>query len=58
VDPELSAIKVYRRHVDAFARASELTAERDDVLTTPLLPGLTLRLAEVSRLCSDTRRGS
>ena len=47
VDPELSAIKAYQRHIDGSARASELTAERDDVLTTPLLPGLTLRLTEV-----------
>ncbi len=47
VDPELDAIKIYR-HVDgAFARVAELSAERDDVLSTPLLPGLSVKLTAV-----------
>jgi len=40
VDPELDVIRVYRREGDTFARAIELSLEADDVLTTPLLPGL------------------
>jgi Uma2 family endonuclease len=38
VDPELDAIKVYRRVDDRFVRVAELSAENKDVLTTPLLP--------------------
>jgi Uma2 family endonuclease len=47
VDPELDAIRVYRRGGDAFLRAQELLAEAGDVLTTPLLPGLEIGLARV-----------
>jgi Uma2 family endonuclease len=47
VDPELEAIKVYRRSGAGFGRAAELTLERADALTTPLLPGLSVPLAEV-----------
>ena len=43
VDPEIDAIRVYRRAGDRFERAVELTSERDDVLTTPRY--------RVSRLC-------
>jgi Uma2 family endonuclease len=50
VDPELDLIKVYRRASDgSFPRAAELTREQADVLTTPLLPGLTLPLAALFR---------
>jgi hypothetical protein len=40
-------VKVYRRAEDAFERAAELTAERGDVLTTPLLPGWSAPLADM-----------
>jgi Uma2 family endonuclease len=44
VDPEVERIRVYRRAGGAFARAEELARETDDELTTPLLPGLVMRL--------------
>jgi len=47
VDPELETIKIYRRVDDAFVRAAELSAERQDALTSPLLPEFSVTLAEV-----------
>jgi Uma2 family endonuclease len=47
VDPELDAIKIYRRVTGAFARVAELGAEAGDTLTTPLLPGFAVSLAAV-----------
>lgn len=47
VDPELDTIKVLRRIDDRYKRVAELLLENDDVLTTPLLPGLDLRLAKI-----------
>ena len=47
VDPDLDVIRVYARQGDGFARARELSSEAGDVLTTPLLEGLELRLADV-----------
>jgi Uma2 family endonuclease len=47
VDPEVDAIRVYRRAGDRFDRAVELTCERNDVLTTPLLPGLEIVLTRI-----------
>jgi Uma2 family endonuclease len=41
---------VYRRGTDGFKRPIELTAEDNDVLTTPLLPGLSLPLARIFRM--------
>lgn len=49
VDPELDAIKVYRREDGRYVRAAELTAEQGEVLTTPLLPGLLIPLIDVFR---------
>jgi len=49
VDPELDVIRVYRRAEESFARAIELSLEADDILTTPLLPGLELPLRAVFR---------
>lgn len=46
VDPELETIKIYRRGDSAFVRAAELSAESDDILTTPLLPGFELKLTD------------
>ncbi|HET9272103.1 MAG TPA: Uma2 family endonuclease [Vicinamibacterales bacterium] len=47
VDPELDLIRVYVRDGERFGRARELSLETDDTLTTPLFPGLELRLADV-----------
>ncbi len=47
VDPEVDVIRVYRRSGDRFGRAAELSAEAGEVLTTPLLPGLEIPLADV-----------
>jgi Uma2 family endonuclease len=45
VDPKLDLVKVFRRQDDGgFPRIAELTRESHDVLTTPLLPGLTIQL--------------
>ena len=49
IDPEIDVVRVYRRGTDRFKRPIELTAEDNDVLTTPLLPGLSLPLARVFR---------
>jgi Uma2 family endonuclease len=47
VDPDLDAIRVFRRAGTSFARPVELSAEAGDVLTTPLLPGLEIPLDRV-----------
>jgi Uma2 family endonuclease len=47
VDPEIGAIRVYRRSGEYFERPFELSAESNDVLTTPLLPGLRIERAEL-----------
>lgn len=47
VDPELETIKVYRRGDAGYDRPTELSRETGDQLTTPLLPGLTLSLADI-----------
>ena len=47
VDPELEAIKIYRRTGEGFERVAELSVERQDALTTPLLPGFSAALADV-----------
>ncbi len=50
VDPEANAITVDRRAENgAFPLAAELSASRDDVLTTPLLPAFGLNLSEFFR---------
>ena len=47
IDPYIDVMRVYRRSGDRFGRPIELALETDDVLTTPLFPGLDLRLADV-----------
>lgn len=50
VDPELDAIKVFRREADgALARVAELSSDEDAYLTTPLVPGLEIHLARLFR---------
>ncbi len=50
MDPELDVVRVYRRAKSGFGGAVELSAEAGDVLVTPLLPGLELRLADIFRI--------
>lgn len=47
VDPELAVVRVYRRSGDQYQRPIELSREADDVLATPLLPGLQMPLARI-----------
>ncbi len=47
VDPLAEAVTVHRRHHGALRVTGELSAASGDVLTTPLLPGLAVPLAEV-----------
>ncbi|MCP9455324.1 MAG: Uma2 family endonuclease, partial [Nitrospira sp.] len=47
VDPELEMVKVLRLSGNQYVRAAELSKEAHDVLTTPLLPGFSLPLAEI-----------
>jgi Uma2 family endonuclease len=47
VDPDVDTVRVYRRGADGFARAIELSLEAHDVLTSPLLPGLEMPLAQI-----------
>lgn len=47
VDTEIDAIRVFRRTNDRYERVAELLLEQDDVLRTPLLPDLELRLAKI-----------
>lgn len=47
VDPRSDVVRVYRRNGDRFDAPIELTREAGDVLTTPLLPRLELRLADI-----------
>jgi len=47
VDPELDVVRVYGGEAEQYLRPVELSREAGDVLTTALLPGLTLPLARV-----------
>jgi len=49
LDPEIDVIRLYRRVGGTFERPAELSREADDVLTTPLLPGLEMGLARIFR---------
>jgi Uma2 family endonuclease len=49
VDPEVEVIRVYRREGTSYGRPIELSREAGDVLTTPLLQGLSLPLARIFR---------
>jgi len=49
VDPELDGVKIYRLRERTFARADELFADDDAVLTTPLLPDLAISLKRLFR---------
>jgi len=47
VDPELETVKVYRMTDKGYVRAAELAKEHNDILSSPLLPGLSLLLTEI-----------
>jgi Uma2 family endonuclease len=47
VDPDVDVVRVFRRSGNHFERPIELALEAGDVLTTSLLPGLQLRLADI-----------
>ena len=47
VDPDIDVVRVYRRVDQKYLRAQELALDHGDVLTTPLLPGLELPLADI-----------
>lgn len=47
IDPDLETIKVYRMTDKGYLRAAELAKETKDTLSSPLLPGLSLLLAEI-----------
>jgi Uma2 family endonuclease len=47
VDPDRNTVTVYRLEGERFQKAAVLNAVTEDVLRTPLLPGLELRLTEV-----------
>ena len=47
VDPDLDVVKAYRLVEGRYQRAAELTLATHDVLSTPLIPGLELSLADI-----------
>jgi Uma2 family endonuclease len=47
LDPELDVVRVYKRDGSRFAKPFELSADAGDVLTTPLLEGLSLPLTAI-----------
>jgi Uma2 family endonuclease len=50
VDPELETVKVHRQTEHGFSRVAELSAERGDAPTTPLLPDFSVKLGEIFAL--------
>lgn len=49
VDPELETVAVYRHEDGRFVRTHELSLDNGDTLSSPLLPGLDIPLAEIFR---------
>jgi Uma2 family endonuclease len=47
VDPELETVEVYRLTNGRYRREAELSAERGDILTSSLFPGLEIALTEI-----------
>jgi len=47
VDPVLETVKVHRLADGIYTRVAELSVEAGDRLETPLLPGLTIALAQI-----------
>jgi Uma2 family endonuclease len=49
VDPEKDAIRIHRLEDGAFGPPTELSRQAEDLLVTPLLPGLEISLAQIFR---------
>ena len=47
VDPSRNVVRLYRRAGDRLRKEEELTAAAGDRLTTPLMPGLEIPLADL-----------
>ena len=47
VEPDLDVIRIYRAVDRRYQRVAELTLVSGDVLTTPLMPDLTLPLGDI-----------
>lgn len=47
VDPELETVKVYRMTPQGYSRVAELSYEASDILSTPLLPDLSIPLIDL-----------
>ena len=47
VDPELETVRIFKRAHQGYGRVVELSKEANDILTTNLLPGFDLALAEI-----------
>jgi Uma2 family endonuclease len=48
VDPDRRRVRVWRRQPDgSFARVADLSREQNDIITTPLLPQLTISLVQL-----------
>lgn len=47
VDPELETVRIYRSEPAGYGTGTELSAERQDHLTSALLPGFTAAVSEI-----------
>ncbi|MBI3359091.1 MAG: Uma2 family endonuclease [Nitrospirae bacterium] len=47
VDPELQMVKIYRMTESGYVRTAELSSEKNEILTTPLLPGMEIELTAI-----------
>jgi Uma2 family endonuclease len=46
-DPLFDTVQIFRRAREALRLVAELSVEAGDILTTPLLPGLEIKLAVI-----------
>jgi len=47
IDPELQMVKIYRMTDTKYIRTAEISCEGNELLTTPLLPGMEIQLTEI-----------
>jgi Uma2 family endonuclease len=47
VDPELELVKIFKLAQQKYGRATELSKENNDILSTELLPGFRLPVSEI-----------
>ena len=50
VDPELEVVRLYRRDETGYGRPNELTREAGDILTSEVIDGFKLPLADIFRM--------